>query len=138
MTRITMVESNEKPNPEVVAKPRSRSFTAEYKRRILQELDACKPGEQVAVLRREGIYASYVSTWRHQRKLDELGAQAALRGRPAKDPLVIENEQLKRENQRLQARLRKADLIIDVQKKISQLLDIQQPTEREILKGGSR
>jgi transposase len=133
-----MVDSTEKPDPEVPAKPRSRTFNAEFKRRILAELDACQPGGQVAILRREGIYASYVSNWRHQRKLGELGGQAApVKGRPAKDPLVIENEQLKRENQRLQARLRKADLIIDVQKKISLLLDIHQPTEREILRGGN-
>jgi transposase-like protein len=71
------------PDPEVVVKPKRRQFTAEYKRRILQEADACaQPGEIGALLRREGLYSSHLTTWRHQRQRGELqGLAPAKRGR---------------------------------------------------------
>jgi len=100
----------------------------EYKLRILAEADACsEPGMLGELLRREGLYSSHLSTWRRQR--DE-GALAGLtpkrRGRKAKpkNPLADENEQLRRENQRLKEQLRQAELIIDVQKKVSEMLNI--------------
>lgn len=113
------------PNPEVVVKAQRRHFTAEYKHRILQEADACtQSGEVGALLRREGLYSSHLSTWRCQRQQGELqGLTPAKRGRKA-DPLAAENAQLQRETERLKAQLARAELIIDVQKKVSQLLGL--------------
>jgi len=116
------------PCPEVAEKPVRRRFTAEYKRKILAEADACsQPGTLGELLRREGLYSSHLSNWRRQR---DDGALAGLtpkrRGRKAKpkNPLTDENERLRRENQRLKEQLRQAELIIDVQKKVSEMLNI--------------
>jgi transposase-like protein len=113
------------PDPEVVVKAQRRHFTAEYKRRILQEADACtRSGEIGALLRREGLYSSHLNTWRHQRARGELqGLTPAKRGRKA-DPQAAENARLLRETVRLKAQLARAELIIDVQKKVSQLLGL--------------
>ena len=113
------------PDPEVVVKAQRRHFTAEYKRRILQEADACtQSGEIGALLRREGLYSSHLNTWRHQRARGELqGLTPAKRGRKA-DPQAAENARLLRETVRLKAQLARAELIIDVQKKVSQLLGL--------------
>ena len=112
------------PNPEVVAKP-VRCFTAEYKQRILQEADACvQSGELGALLRREGLYSSHLNTWRRQRDRGALqGLKPAKRGRKA-DPQAAKIAQLKRENERLKVKLERAELIIDVQKKVSQMLGV--------------
>lgn len=111
------------PDPEVVVKAERRHFTAEYKRRILQEADACRQsGEVGALLRREGLYSSHLTTWREQRARGELqGLTAQKRGRQA-DPQAAEIARLKGENERLKAQLERAELIIDVQKKVSQML----------------
>jgi transposase-like protein len=121
-------EERTAPPPEVLEKPVRRRFTVEYKLRMLAEADACsEPGMLGELLRREGLYSSHLSTWRRQR--DE-GALAGLapkrRGRKPKpkNPLADENEQLRRENQRLKEKLRQAELIIDVQKKVSEMLNI--------------
>lgn len=113
-------------DPEVPAKAMRRRFTAEYKLRILKQADACtEPGSLGALLRREGLYSSNLKTWRRQ---VEQGALSALtpqkRGRKQLDrrPLVAEHETLRRENGRLAERLRRAEIIIDVQKKVSQML----------------
>ncbi len=113
------------PDPEVVAKPKRRQFTAAYKLRILQEAEACtQPGEIGALLRREGLYSSHLTTWRHQRQRGALqGLAPAQRGRKA-DPQATEVARLQRENARLQAQIERAELIIDVQKKLSQLLGL--------------
>jgi transposase-like protein len=114
-----------RPDPEVVAQAKRRRFTAEYKLRILQEVDAAKGSGGIgAVLRREGLYSSLLKTWRRER---EAGVRQALsphkRGPKSKyDPVVEENQQLRRENQRLVEELRKADIVIDVQKKVAALL----------------
>jgi transposase-like protein len=115
-----------------------RRFTAGEKLRILQEADACtEPGEIGALLRREGIYSSYLSRWRQARdrgQLTALGAQQ--RGpKPVKDAaLAREVTRLRRENERLQARLDQAEAIIEVQKKLSQLLG-PSPEENESKQG---
>jgi transposase-like protein len=114
-----------RPDPEVVAQAKRRRFTAEYKLRILQEVDAAKGSGGIgALLRREGLYSSLLKTWRRER---EAGVRQALsphkRGPKSKyDPVVEENQQLRRENQRLVEELRKADIVIDVQKKVAALL----------------
>jgi len=117
------------PNPEVVAKAARRHFTAEYKRRILQEAHACtRPGEVGALLRREGLYSSHLTTWRAQFERGALqGLTPLKRGRKA-DPQAAEIARLQRENERLTAQLERAELIIDVQKKVSRLLGLP-PTE---------
>jgi len=113
------------PDPEVVVKAQRRQFSAEYKRRILQEADSCaQRGEVGALLRREGLYSSHLNTWRHQRARGELqGLTPAKRGRKANPP-AAENARLLRETERLKAQLARAELIIDVQKKVSQLLGL--------------
>lgn len=113
------------PDPEVTVRAEHRRFTAEYKQRILQEADACtQPGQVGALLRRENLYSSHLTTWRPQRTRGELqGLTPAKRGRKA-DPPVAENARLRQENERLKARLERAELIIDVQKKVSQMLGL--------------
>jgi transposase-like protein len=113
------------PNPEVVVKAQRRQFTAAYKHRILQEADACaQPGEIGALLRREGLYSSHLNTWRHQRARGEVqGLTPVPRGRKV-DPQAVENARLQRETARLTAQLARAELIIEVQKKVSQLLGL--------------
>lgn len=113
------------PDPEVVAKAKRRRFSAEYRLRIVRLADACKaPGELGALLRREGLYSSLLSTWRRQR---EQGALEVLRARKrgpkpkAVDPRV---QQLEKENARLQRKLKQADAIIAFQKKVHEILGI--------------
>jgi transposase len=123
------------PDPEVLPKAKRRTFTAEYKLRILQEADACTElGQTGALLRREGLYSSHLDKWRQQRAQGQLqGLQAKQRGRKSKhDPQAEELARLQRENHRLRRRLEQAELIIEAQKKLSQLLGVTQPeTERD-------
>lgn len=115
----------ERPSTEVITRGARRRFTAEYKLRILREVEACKgTGEIGALLRREGLYSSNLSKWRQQRARGELEGLAEQRRGPKEDPQAVENARLKRENERLREELRKAQLIIDVQKKVSQLLGV--------------
>ena len=110
------------PDPEVSAKARRRRFTAEYRRRILMEADACqKTGELGALLRREGLYSSMLANWRRQREQDERHARR--RGPKPRliDPRV---KVLEVENRRLQRKLARAETIITFQKKIAELLGI--------------
>lgn len=99
-----------------------------YKQRILEEADRCTEyGQLGALLRREGLYASHLKTWRRQRDDGILrGLTPKKRGRKAKPkgPLHDENERLRRENERLVARLKQAQTIIEVQKKLSEALGI--------------
>lgn len=117
------------PDPEVLEKPVRRRHTVEYKLHILAEAEACEQvrGQLGALLRREGLYASQLKTWRAQREQGVLAALAPRkRGRKpqAPSPLVQENRRLERENARLAARLKQAEAIIDLQKKVSDLLGI--------------
>jgi transposase len=109
---------------EVLPKPTRRSYTAEYKRRIVEEAARCSQLGQVgALLRREGIYSSQLAGWRRQYEQGALQALKQPRGRhPTKTPASQELARLERENLRLKEDLRKAHLIIDVQKKVSALL----------------
>ena len=114
------------PDPEVVPKAKRRKFSAEYKRRILEEADNCtESGHVGALLRREGLYSSHLSTWRRQRGRGVVeGLSPKKRGRKRKDELEREVTRLQRENERLQASLEQAETIIDVQKKLSRLLGL--------------
>ena len=114
-----------RPNPEVVAKPRRRTFTADYKRRILDEADSARfSGSVGALLRREGLYSSHLVTWRRERDAGILEALTPLKRGPKskRHPLEDENHKLRRHNDRLTEQLRKAEIIIDVQKKVAALL----------------
>ena len=115
-----------RPDPEVVADARRRTFTAEYKLRILAEADAAAahPGAIGALQRREGLYSSHLVTWRRERREGMLkGLTPHRRGPKSKhSPLEEENQKLRRENQRLIEELRKAEIVIDVQKKLGALL----------------
>lgn len=122
------------PDPEVPAKPRRRQFTAEYKRRILEEVDRCKaPGEVGALLRREGLYSSHLVWWRKQRARGDLRPKRRGRKAEPETPLRRECRTLRRENERLRAELGKARAIIEFQKKLSELLGIEMrpPTSLE-------
>jgi transposase len=114
------------PDPEVVPKAKRRMFSAKYKLRILEEADSCTEAGQVgALLRREGLYSSHLTTWRRQRDEGVLkGLSPQKRGRKRKGELEREVARLQRENERLQASLEQAETIIEVQKKLSRLLGL--------------
>ena len=115
----------EVPDPEVVAQAKRRRFTAEYKLRVLEEVEQCQEAGAIgALLRREGLYASHLSSWRRQRAAEQLqGLRPKKRGRKP-DPQAVELARLQRENERLKARLEQAETIIEVQKKLCRLLDL--------------
>lgn len=120
------VERTDRPDPEVATKAKRRSFTAGYKLWVLEEADKCReqPGQIGALLRREGLYASHLSTWRRQREAGQLaGLKPRKRGRKVNKE-EAETSQLRRENERLERRLEQAELIIEAQKKLSEILGI--------------
>lgn len=121
------------PKTEVVAKAKRRQYTAEYKLRILREVDACQGyGEIGALLRREGVYSSSLTNWRRQRERGELDGLSPQKRGPKPDPQAVELVRLKREVERLRERLRKAEMIIDVQKKVAQMLgEAPEETDRD-------
>jgi transposase-like protein len=114
----------------VVEKKSRRHFTAAYKLRILQEYESCRTSGGIgALLRREGLYHSNISTWRRQRDQGALqGLTPRKRGRKAKkpDPMTQKVARLERENRQLAKKLKQAETIIEVQKKISEILGIPQ------------
>lgn len=113
---------------EVVARARRRTFTNADKRRILRAADLCsQPAEVGALMRREGVYSSSLSTWRRQREAAELGALAPKQRGPKADPARIDAHilaQVTRERDRLRVELDKAHLVIEVQKKVTALLGL--------------
>ena len=115
-----------RPDPEVVAKPKRRTYTAEYKQRILQQAEAAAatPGGVGALLRREGLYSSLLAYWRRERANGILDALTPHKRGPKskRHPMDEENQKLRRQNARLAEELRKAHIIIDVQKKVAALL----------------
>jgi transposase len=115
-------------NPEVPEKAKRRRFDAAYKLRVLEEADRCtQQGQLGELLRREGLYASHLTTWRVQRDegaLHALGSKKRGRKPNRRDAVALENERLNRENRRLTERLRQAEAIIEVQKKVSEMLGI--------------
>ena len=123
--------SSRPPDPEMLPKASRRTFSAAKKLRILNEADACtQPGQIGALLRREGLYASHLVKWRRLRAAGQLQALAPQpRGPkpPPLEPFTEELAQVRKENVRLRARLAQAELIIDVQKKVAQLLGASRP-----------
>lgn len=124
-------ENSKKPDAEVPEAPQRasrRRFDAAYKLRILEEADRCtEPGQLGELLRREGLYSSHLTTWRKQREEGVLnGLREKKRGRKPKrrDSKDLELARLRREKQELEERLRQAETIIEVQKKVSEILGI--------------
>lgn len=121
----------QRPDPAVPEKPVRRRFDAEYKARILREADQLsEPGQLGALLRREGLYSSHLSLWRKQR--DEAALAGLVPKRRGRKPnpnatLVSENQRLVQENAKLMRKLRRAEAILDVQKKLSEILGIELP-----------
>lgn len=125
-------EENSKSETEVVVRPKRRQHTAEYKLRILRELDECGgKGEVGALLRREGLYSSLISKWREQREQGSLNGLGGQRRGPKVDPNAAELARLQRENKRLKEKLERAELIIDVQKKVARLIGETPPPPNE-------
>lgn len=122
---VPLVENRE---TEVLAKAKRRTFTAEYKRQVLKQADACKePGEVGSLLRREGLYSSHLVVWRRARDKGELaGLASKKRGPPARqrddrDRKIVE---LERENKRLAARAERAEALVELQKKLATVLGL--------------
>ena len=113
------------PDSEVVARPVRRRFTAEYKRSILDQADVAQDSGAIgALLRREGLYSSHLGTWRRQREQGVFDALTAKKRGPKVivSPLVKQNRELQAANARLTKKLKNAELIIEVQKKVAALL----------------
>ena len=115
----------------MTAKAKRRRFNAEFKRRILQEAEACDRGELGALLRREGLYSSHLTEWRRARDAGELAGLTARKRGPkvqAPDPLAAKLAEQQKQIARLEAENAKLQIICDVQKKLSQLLGLTIPT----------
>jgi transposase len=107
-----------KPDPEVLATPKRRRFSAEERRRLIREYEATPKGERGAFLRCNGLYSSYINAWKKQVTAGEISALAPkTRGRRAKPKPDPELEELRRENERLRVKLNQAEKVIEVQKK---------------------
>jgi transposase len=113
----------EDPDPEVPARAQRRRYSAGYKQRILAEYESLDRAGKGALLRREGLYTSLISAWREQREQGALEALGKPAGRPSADVRDRELARLRRENERLAAQLDKARAVIEVQGKLSALLD---------------
>lgn len=115
------------PATEVSPRPRRRNLSNKYKLQILERVDRCEAsGERIGeVLRKEGLYSSQLATWRRQRREGTLGALGRKRGpKPSKSAEQLENEKLRRQLARVQKKLEHAEKIIDVQKKLSEVLGV--------------
>jgi len=116
-------------NPEVTQKAARRRFTSEYKRGIAMEAENCRqPGEIGALLRREGLYSSVLAGWRRQLREESLSSSEKSNSKPLP---AQELARLKRENERLKEKLRQAELIIEVQKKVSEMMQTPPPEETD-------
>ena len=113
----------EHPDPEVPPRATRRRFPAEYKARILAEYERLADGEKGALLRREGLYSSLISEWRRRAAAGAVEGLAKKRGRPGPDAKDRRIARLEAENERLRAELEKKDRVIEVQGKVSALLE---------------
>jgi transposase len=119
--RVEAAES--RPDPEVPARARRRTFTAQYKLDIVAAYDAAPDGQQGAVLRREGLYSSHIIEWRRSRDAGALAGLKAPRGRKPADRQAEQVARLQAEKKRLEQELAKARFVMDVQGKLSALLE---------------
>lgn len=110
-------------DPQVPEKARRRTFTAGFKTKVLAEYDAALEGHKGVVLRRHGLYSSHLVDWRRQRDAGGMAALGVPRGKPAADLRDRELQRLRADNERLTERLRKAELVIEVQGKVHALLE---------------
>jgi len=117
------VPVDEPAEPEVPARASRRVFSPQYKLKILAEYERLNRDGRFALLRREGLYTSSISEWRRQREQGALHGLGGTRGRPPADPREREVARLRQENARLQSDLAKAHRVIDVQRKLSALLE---------------
>ncbi len=126
-------------NTEVPATPRRRQFGAAYKLEILEEADRCTDSGAVgALLRREGLYSSHLSVWRAARRAGSLAQLSRKRGtKPKESPETKEVERLRKENARLRRELEKAKTVIEVQKKLSELMGIDLDNPESVGKDGN-
>jgi transposase-like protein len=132
--RMKLVEASgqlsDTPDPEVPEMKPRRKYTAQYKIEVLQKVDSCTQLGQIgALLRKEGLYSSNLTAWRRQKEkglLDALSPKKRGRKEIRKNPLTQEVARLQRENERLRGNLKQAETIIEVQKKISEMLGISQ------------
>jgi transposase-like protein len=115
--------SNQTPDPEVPARAKTRTYSAAYKARVLTEYDSLGKAGKGALLRREGLYSSLISAWRQQRDQGALRALAKPAGRPQADPADREAARLRGRVARLEAELDKARRVIEIQGKLSVLLE---------------
>lgn len=126
-----MLNGNDHQETEVVAKAKRRRFTAKYKRDIVRQADACdKPGAIGALLRREGLYSSSLTDWRRELEERDLAALAPRKRGPkgkAVDPREEEMAALRREVSALRTRAERAELLVSIQKKVSQILGVELP-----------
>lgn len=121
-------------DPEVVPRARRRTHPAQYKLRILREVEGCKePGQAGEILRREGLYSSHLSNWRKERDEGALQALGKGRGREGKSAADVEKERLRADNARMQRRLEQLEAVVDVQKKCLLMLGLEEQPRR----GGS-
>lgn len=128
MTEMKQKLKETTPDTEVVPRAKRRQFSVSYKLRILEAADQCRDGGEIgSLLRREGLYSSHLSRWRRLRRQGRLGVKEERAG----EATTAEVAELRRENERLQARLAQAELVIDVQKKISQLLGLPEARKGE-------
>lgn len=119
---------------EVLAKAKRRGFTAEYKQRILNEVDqataAGRSGEVGAILRREGLYSSHLAAWRRLREAGELSALTTKKRGPKPKPVSAddrEKRELKKKLAMAEARLKRAEALLGLQKKVSEIFGIELP-----------
>ena len=126
--RPTTVAAPASASPELTARPHRRIFTAQDKLRILADTDrAADTGGIAAILRREGLYSSALTDWRRQRDAGALGALTPVKRGPKiaePNPLAAEVALLQKENARLALRLKRAEAVMEVQKKVAELLGI--------------
>ena len=130
---LTSANGTARPDPEVLEKARRRRFTAEYKASVLREYEATPKGERGALLRREGLYSSHISKWQEDRNAAQRQAlEPRKRGpkpKPQPDPEVVA---LRKQVARLEHQLQRAQKVIEVQKKISEILGVEQNLPDEL------
>ena len=130
---LTSANGAARPDPEVLEKARRRRFTAEYKASVLREYEATPKGERGALLRREGLYSSHISKWQEDRNaVQKQALEPRKRGpkpKPQPDPEVAT---LRKQVARLEHQLQRAQRVIEVQKKISEILGVEQNLPDEL------